>query len=98
MNETINHPKHYDTGKFECIDVMVEVFGIEATQNFCVLNAFKYLYRSDHKGKKLEDIKKADWYLNEYIKLAKLKTELEKKYAELKGDEIKAVGMELPQF
>ena len=96
MNETVNHPKHYNTGKFECIDVMVEVFGIEATQNFCVLNAFKYIYRSDHKGKKTEDIKKAEWYLEEYLKLEKRKAELEADLKKLKAD--RANHTELPQF
>ena len=56
--EAVNHPSHYSNGKYECIEVMTEIFGIEATQNFCVLNAFKYLWRGDHKGKKAEDIKK----------------------------------------
>lgn len=68
--EMVNHPDHYK-GKngLECIDVMLDVFGIEATKDFCLLNAFKYLYRCDKKGKKNEDIKKAVWYLNEYNKI-----------------------------
>ena len=45
MADNVNHPTHYETGKFECIEVMQEVFGTEAVQNFCVCNAFKYLYR-----------------------------------------------------
>ena len=39
MADNVNHPAHYETGKFECIDVMVETQGVEATQNFCVCNA-----------------------------------------------------------
>lgn len=50
MSDNVNHPSHYETGKFECIDVMVEILGAEATKNFCVCNAFKYIYR--HKRKK----------------------------------------------
>lgn len=50
MADNVNHPAHYETGKFECIDVMVETQGVEATQNFCVCNALKYVYR--HKKKK----------------------------------------------
>jgi hypothetical protein len=67
--ESVNHPAHYATGKFECIDVMAEIYGVEATQTFCLLNAFKYLYRCNGKGKKSEDIKKANWYLNKYIEI-----------------------------
>lgn len=69
MNEEkVNHPDHYSHGEYECIDVMVDVFGVVATEDFCLLNAFKYLWRSDHKGE-LEDIKKADWYLKKIIDL-----------------------------
>ena len=66
MADNVNHPSHYETGKFECIDVMQEVFGTEAVQNFCVCNAFKYLYRHRRKNGK-EDIEKARWYINKYL-------------------------------
>lgn len=67
-NDNVNHPTHYETGKFECIEVMLETQGIEAVQDFCICNAFKYLYR--HKNKNAnEDIKKAIWYLNKYLEL-----------------------------
>ena len=68
MADNVNHPSHYETGKFECIDVMQEVFGTEAVQNFCVCNAFKYLYRHRRKNGK-EDIEKARWYINKYLEL-----------------------------
>lgn len=66
--DNVNHPSHYETGKFECIDVMLETQGKEAVQDFCVCNAFKYLYRHGNKNG-LEDIKKAIWYLNKYVEL-----------------------------
>ena len=68
MADNVNHPSHYETGKFECIEVMQEVFGTEAVQNFCVCNAFKYLYRHRRKNGK-EDIEKALWYINKYLAL-----------------------------
>lgn len=67
--DTVNHPSHYETGKFECIEVMEEAMGTEAVKNFCICNAFKYLYRYKRKNG-LEDIKKAKWYLDRYIKLS----------------------------
>ena len=67
--DPVNHPPHYETGKFECFDVMREVFGGEAVSDFCLLNAFKYLYRCEHKGKKTEDVKKAVWYLTRWLEL-----------------------------
>lgn len=66
----VNHPSHYETGQFECIDVMLEVMGVEYVKGFCVCNAFKYLYRHRNKNG-LEDIKKAIWYLNKFVELSK---------------------------
>ena len=66
--DNVNHPSHYNQGKFECIDVMVETFGSEATQDFCVLNAFKYIWRSREKGG-VSDLEKALWYLKKYLEL-----------------------------
>lgn len=70
INNNVNHPNHYKTGKYECLDVMMETQGKDAVLNFCLCNAFKYLYRNKNKNG-LEDIEKAIWYLNEYVKLYK---------------------------
>lgn len=68
MADMVNHPQHYESGKYECIDVMEETQGEDAVLNFCLCNAFKYLYR--HKNKNgIEDIKKAKWYLDKYIEI-----------------------------
>lgn len=67
-SEKVNHPQHYNHGKYECIEVMVETFGKDVVEHFCLLNAFKYLWRSEHKNG-LEDIKKAWWYLDKYLEL-----------------------------
>lgn len=68
ITDNVNHPSHY-TGRYECIDVMQDVFGNEATDNFCLCNAFKYIWRARKKNG-LEDVKKAVWYLNKYIEEA----------------------------
>lgn len=64
----VNHPPHYTSGKFEVIDV-IEDWGL----GFHLGNVVKYVARSAHKGKTIEDLKKADWYLRRYIE--KLETE-----------------------
>ena len=66
--EEINHPDRYAGGKYECIDIMQDVFGADAVKHFCILNAFKYVWRAEKKNG-IEDIKKAVWYLNKYIEL-----------------------------
>lgn len=67
--DNVNHPPHYEAGKFECIDVMVETQGVETVKGFCIGNAFKYIYRHSNKNG-LEDVKKARWYLDKYIELS----------------------------
>jgi len=66
MKENINHPSHYNQeGRKECIVEMKEKFGNAAVKDFCMLNAYKYLYRADNKNG-VDDLKKAVWYI-EYI-------------------------------
>lgn len=66
--DNVNHPSHYETGKFECFDVMREALGDNVIKDFCIANSFKYIYR--HKRKNgVEDIKKAKWYIDKYLEL-----------------------------
>lgn len=66
--DPVNRPAHYTHGKYECIEVMEDCFGKEAVRHFCLLNAFKYIWRSEHKNG-TEDIEKARWYLDKYLEL-----------------------------
>lgn len=66
--DIVNHPSHYETGNFECIEVMLETQGKESVLSFCLCNAFKYLYRHNRKNG-IEDVKKAKWYIDKYIQL-----------------------------
>ena len=67
--EMVDHPSHYNIGKYECLDVVKELVkdmkGIEATLFF---NAFKYLWRYKQKNG-LQDLKKCEFYLKELISL-----------------------------
>lgn len=70
--EKVNHPSHYinSDGK-ECIDVMIDTFGIDAVITFCKLNAFKYMFRAGKKegSPEKEDLDKAAWYTNYMLNL-----------------------------
>lgn len=68
LSDNVDHPSHYETGKYECIEVMLETQGKEAVKDFCICNAFKYLYRHRNKNG-IEDIAKASWYLQKYLEL-----------------------------
>ena len=60
--DVINHPSHYTRGNIEAIDF------IEDQQlPYHLGNVIKYIARAGHKGDKLEDLKKARWYLDRYI-------------------------------
>ena len=75
--DNVNHPKHYENYSVECIVAMEETQGTEAVINFCICNAFKYLWR--HRAKNgYEDIKKANWYLNKAVELCEKKMKEEK--------------------
>lgn len=69
MEDKVNHPSHYETDGIQCIDAMVAAQGADAVKEFCVCNAFKYIWRFRHKNG-IEDIKKAAWYLNKYVELS----------------------------
>lgn len=62
MTDMVNHPKHYTSHPSG-----VEVIQITEHMNFCLGNAIKYILRSDLKGKQIEDLKKAVWYINREI-------------------------------
>lgn len=67
--DNVNHPSHYQGSKYECIDVMLDVFGKEKVSAFCELNAFKYQWRANSKGTDIQDKQKAIWYNQKYIEL-----------------------------
>lgn len=66
VSDNVEHPQHYTSGNIECIDAMIETQGVEAVKNFCICNAFKYLWRHSKKNG-VEDVKKAVWYLNKFL-------------------------------
>ena len=63
-NSNVEHPAHYNKGNIECIDAMIAAFGKAEVVTFCKINAFKYLWRAENKGKYKEDMEKAAWYTN----------------------------------
>ena len=67
MSDLISHPPHYTSGNIEVISA-IEDWGL----GYHLGNAVKYIARAGLKGSPLEDLKKAQWYINRAIeKLAK---------------------------
>ena len=66
--DPVNKPEHYANTKVECIDAMIDLFGVDAVKSFCICNAFKYHWR--HKDKNgQQDLDKAAWYMTKYKEL-----------------------------
>lgn len=61
--DVVNNPRHYNQNGIEVIDV-IETY---AKSDFRLANVIKYVCRCEYKGKKLEDLKKAQWYLTRVI-------------------------------
>ena len=62
-SELVNHPEHYNQGKIEVIDAIVDW-----ELDFIEGNVVKYVARSKHKSSRVGDLKKARWYLDYLIK------------------------------
>jgi hypothetical protein len=61
-SDVVNPPTHYTSHPSG-----VETIQITEHMNFCLGNAIKYIMRSELKGKQIEDLKKAIWYINREI-------------------------------
>lgn len=58
-HDPVNHPRHYNlthSGGMECIDLVEKM-------SFCGGNAVKYIWRAGLKGDRVEDLRKARWYV-----------------------------------
>ena len=62
--DMVTAPRHYNTGNIECIDAIEESMSSHAFKGYLKGNCMKYLWRYDYKGKQVEDLQKAGWYLN----------------------------------
>lgn len=57
LTDNVNHPAHYEAGPFECVE-------LTRLYPFMGGNAIKYVYRHRLKGRGVEDLRKALWYLD----------------------------------
>ena len=72
--DMVNNPPHYNQTGIECIHAISA-----ATDNgfkyYLQGNVMKYLWRFDYKDKPLEDLQKAQWYLEKLIEEVMAKDE-----------------------
>ena len=63
----VENPDHYNTGSIEAIEAIRASMPPEQYFGYLKGNVMKYLWRYDYKEKPVEDLRKADWYLNRLI-------------------------------
>jgi hypothetical protein len=73
INDVVNSPPHYKTGGIEAIEGIEASMGPEAYAGYLKGNIMKYMWRYERKGKPIEDLKKARWYLDRLIGLRERK-------------------------
>ena len=62
-SDMVKHPSHYNLpNRKECIDEMIDIYGLKDVAKWCEITAYKYKYRAGHKGSAVEDMSKAAWY------------------------------------
>jgi hypothetical protein len=72
--DPVNRPAHYNLGGgVECIDYIKQVLGLEGFIAYCHGNFIKYQHRYRYKQNPLEDMQKAQWYLNKMLEAMKEK-------------------------
>ena len=71
MKDMVNHPPHYNTGKIEVIEYIEDSLK-EGFVDYCMGNVIKYISRYKYKNG-IEDLHKANWYLNRAIDYMKTK-------------------------
>jgi hypothetical protein len=65
--DPVDKPEHYGLGKVECIEAIKASMSAEEYKGYLKGNTIKYLWRYQYKGKPVQDLKKAQWYLNKLI-------------------------------
>jgi hypothetical protein len=67
MNDMVEHPAHYTSGGVECIDAIDSaVNGLNGAEAVYTAQVLKYIWRWKKKNG-VEDLRKAQWYLNRLI-------------------------------
>tara|TARA_R100001082_G_C4218028_1_gene97949 strand:+ start:96 stop:392 length:297 start_codon:yes stop_codon:yes gene_type:complete len=66
--DPVNKPVHYNLTGIECIDYIKQVLSLDGFIDYCHGNVIKYQHRYRYKTKPLEDMRKAQWYLDKMLK------------------------------
>jgi hypothetical protein len=76
VKDMVNNPPHYTRGGIEAIDYMEAKATPEEFAGHLRLTALKYLSRTGYKDDALQDLKKAQWYVNRLVSYSEKQTVL----------------------
>lgn len=73
--DMVNQPPHYTMAGIECADALDAMVSVYPDVNAAALawQVGKYVWRHPHKGRPVQDLEKARWYLNRLIEHYKKK-------------------------
>ena len=71
----VSKPVHYNQAGIECIEAIEESMSSVAFKGYLKGNCMKYLWRYDYKGKQVEDLQKAQWYLSKLTQVVVFENE-----------------------
>ena len=88
MSDPVNHPSHYQYGKFEVIDVLEEAVRLapDPVKGSLQYQVLKYMLRLWGKDNPLQDAKKSRWYLNRLIGNMEEDAKYEANYSDLNNE------------
>ena len=72
-SDMVNHPSHYNLpDRKECIDEMIDIYGLKDMAKWCEITAYKYKYRAGHASSFtnfVQDMHEATLYMNKACEL-----------------------------
>lgn len=68
-DDLVDHPAHYTNRRMEAIDIIELIIEIEQNPKvaYNMSNVIKYLLRFRDKGTAVQDLRKAQWYLQRML-------------------------------
>jgi hypothetical protein len=88
MTDPVNHPSHYQYGRFEVIDILEEAVRLapDPVKGSLQYQVLKYLLRIWNKENPLQDAQKSRWYLNRLIENMEEEAKYEANYSDLNNE------------
>jgi hypothetical protein len=72
--DPVNKPAHYNLSGIECIDYIKQVLGTDGFIAYCQGNMIKYQHRHRYKQNPVQDMEKAQWYLEKMLETMREKS------------------------